>query len=670
MSETGGGTATRPPRVPGLLDTWATVVRFAHLLTADHAAAQELAAAALARSPRRRAVDPRRTALALAESPLQRLRARRRTAPAEGDPFLAAYLALPARDRALLVLRVADGLDAPAAAQVLGRRPEEAAGATEAALDVLAAALAPAGTPADLPQRTGRGGDAVELDLGELMLPSEPAAEPSSPQEPDDPLSPGDPVVARLAALFGQLAGEEGAEADPALRVAAAAASARRRRRGAVAVAGVLALAVAGAGTLVVRRHEADVAERLRVERQRALDAVLHPVVTTPDVTGWPTRGSLAGRADLVTQVRAAVTAEESVKTTVLAVPFLGEVGGHAVAITVVKQGGGGDGFTVLTLDGDLGRAVTSWEVSRADVPSERLLADELPVLSAALQTRDGRVLGVVVTLSSGVTASWSQRPDIDAQGRVERRFTALPLVDGVGTGVWQAPVTATLMRLQRGAGDPVERGVQVVKAFPASRTPLPQREAASCRAAIFADLRLNLANVARGAADRAGRGPESIVSAQSLGCVRVGAHRLMLVVVRLDNGAVLHTQLEQIVEDDSIAQVDHPVWPGPRAAGAAYPRLSQFTATGDDDPVQRVAVFCAPGGATAELVQGGPEAPALLRARLDREGIGVATGRLPPSQLVEGQTDQVFVVVRDARGREIERVPYPAEDVLAAPNY
>ena len=52
-------------------------------------------------------------------------------------PVLLALAALPARTRAAVVLRLHDGLDDDAAAELLGEDPAELAAAVEAALDEL-----------------------------------------------------------------------------------------------------------------------------------------------------------------------------------------------------------------------------------------------------------------------------------------------------------------------------------------------------------------------------------------------------------------------------------------------------------------------------------------------------------------------------------------------------
>ncbi len=84
-----------------------------------------------------------------------------------------------------------------------------------------------------------------------------------------------------------------------------------------------------------------------------------------------------------------------------------------------------------------------------------------------------------------------------------------------------------------------------------------------------------------------------------------------------------------------------------------------------DDAPdvVRRAVLFAAPGGATAELVSGpiGGPGTVVARARLGADGVGVGTTAGPLREVLERDQGLLSVVVRDADGRVVERVPTPA---------
>jgi hypothetical protein len=279
-----------------------------------------------------------------------------------------------------------------------------------------------------------------------------------------------------------------------------------------------------------------------------------------------------------------------------------------------------------------------------------------VPVLSAALGTGDGRVVGVVVTLTRGVSVAWSRRPDVDRRGAVTRRYTALPLEDGVATGVWPAPASAALLRVE--AGDLVAIGrVQVTEEVGSSQVPLAQTVSRSCSGRAFELLRLNLADVARGAAASVGRGQAEIARVRAVGCRAVEAHALMFVTVELSDGTEVQTEAESFREANGDGVLWGAVRPVPQGRGGTYPRFASFVDARAG--LRRTVVFCAPGGATAHLVRrsvGGP-AVVLAQARLAPDGIGVGRIARPGDDADQGELD---IVVRDAAGAVRERVPLP----------
>ena len=630
-------------------DAWAEVVRTAYLLTADHGASEELAAAALVRQRRRRSagapVDARRLVLRLACSLPWQVRRRSHGRSDPGDPFLAAYLGLSMRERALLLLRVGDGLDAPAAAATLGLRPRQARDVTVAALDALGTALPD------------------ELDLGEL-----------TPSDGGDDRAGGDrlaghPVVPRLAALFAELSAAPPVVSDPARRVEEAAARARRRRNRLVVVAAGLVVAVVGAGLALEKRHAADLAEQQQAARRLAAEAALNPVVRSTDVTTWPTRGSLAGRTDLVAQVRAAAQGGDG--GVVLAVPFVGDVAGLDVALAVVEgsDDSGRPARRLVALFGPGTQPVGAWERAENELVPDLPDANDLPVpvLTAALHARDDTLRIVVVTVTDGVSAAFSQRPRIEPQGFATRRFTAVPLRGGVGTVVSRGPLTAATLRLRWGNGPPVIRSPHLTSTDgPASQEPLAVEVAASCRGSAFANLRLNVDAIARNAAEEAGRSPQEIAQVLAVACRRVGRHTVMFTALRLTDGTALQTTQEDIREQSGHSFVGAAVHPVPWGRGATFPRYHRLHADADppDSVVARTVLFCAPGGATAELVRrtvGGASAM-IVKVPLAPDGVGVGLSRRPLDEAlvtddpVDGPlNDQVLLVVRDRAGRELE---------------
>ena len=388
-----------PPGWPGLLRT-------AHLLTADHGAAEELAVAALVRAGRRwagrAAPDAHRLVLTMPASPVRWFTsppARAGTGPE--DPFLRAYRALPPRGRALLVLRVADGLDERAAARAVGVPAARARAETVTALDALRAPLADR-TAAGAPD-AARAAPAIELDLDQA-----------------DRLDPADPVVRTLGRLYADLEAHPPVTTRPGERVARATARDRARRRTAAALAAVVVVLAATGGALVARQHARDEAARELAVRQQALDALLHPLVLGADLSTWPTRGSHAGDAALLAQVRRRVGDG-------VALPFVGRVGDLDMALVYA---GTSDNPRLYVLHGPPDSDPAGWAEDDGVPP-----ASDAAVLSAAVRDGAGLVHLVVATLSRGVSAAYSPerarsgttRPSRGSTGRSVSRTASGP---------------------------------------------------------------------------------------------------------------------------------------------------------------------------------------------------------------------------------------------------
>ena len=659
MSQPGRGAVSTVAGEPGVSDDWPEVVRTAFLLTADHGAAEELAAAAFVQQRRRRSarspVDARLLVLRIAVSLAWQLRARSRRRPDADDPFLAAYLGLSARERALLVLRIGDGLDGPAAATVLRLRPKEARTSIVTALDTLVAAL-PAVAGRLTAARSGPAA-AAELDLGELT-----PSDGGDDRAGGDPLV-GHPVVPRLAALFAELSAAPPVVADPARRVEVAVAHTRRRRNWLVVAVAGLVVAAAG-GIALEKRHAADLAEQQQAARRLAAAAALNPVVQSSDVATWPTRGSLAGRADLLAQVRE--VAGKGNEDAVLAVPFLGEVDGLNVALAVVTglDDGAQPTRRLVALAGSGTRTVSSWESYEGQLDPDGPNDLPVPVLSAALGGRDGLVRSVVVTVSREVSLAVSPRPQIDAAGIPTRRYTAVALSNGVGTLTWQGVAPVTIVRVQYAGSAPSFTTPSITR-WPDDSDEKPYRQvlATSCRGARFEGLRLNLDNAASSAAVRIGVDVDQVAQVVAVGCRRAANHTAMIVAVRLVDGTALQTTVEEITNADGVVGMPGPqVRAVPRGREVTYPRVLHLS---DDDTSRadpRTVVFAAPRGATAELVRGsGGAARVLARAPLAADGVGVGTATARLGDLLTDDEGSLFVVVRDAAGRELERVPAPA---------
>ncbi|HYY10359.1 MAG TPA: hypothetical protein VE781_05435 [Kineosporiaceae bacterium] len=458
---------------------------------------------------------------------------------------------------------------------------------------------------------------------------------------------PAGPLEDELRAAFAAATSDLPPTRDPWARTTRAVARSRARRR-----AGALAaLAVASVIVLVAVVH---------TPARPVPPPPAGPQVTDPDVRTWPTRGSLAGDAALLARVRAVAPGAD--KGTVLSVPFLGAVDGRDVALAIVPalDDQGRSRLKLVTLSGSPSRPVDQWERSDGLLPSGEESDPVVPLLSAGLAGDDGRSRLVVLTLTGRVSVAYSERPAVDDQGAVSRRYREIPLRDGVGTVSWSGRLGPVRTRLQQRAQAPVVARPQVVAPGSVSTEEVGGSTdvAASCQARgeSFENLRLNLVNVARDVLQDAGRSPGQVALLQALACHRVGRETYMIAGVELDDGTAFRSVVEYR-ELDGGAGLSYPVQvPVPRGRAGTYPLYLPLSST-DDAPDQvrpRSALVLAPGGASVDVVQ--RTGVLVATAKLSREGLGVVTvrstyaGLMPPANL--------DLVVRDATGRETERVP------------
>jgi hypothetical protein len=436
---------------------------------------------------------------------------------------------------------------------------------------------------------------------------------------------------------------------DPWARTTRAVARSRARRRaGALAIAAVAAVAVV-ASLLPFRPSTAPPSQRTP-----------GPTVTSTDVTTWPTRGDLADRADLLAGVRA--VAPEVDGGRLRAVPFLGQVDGLVVALAVIEGGDPGDSgdhstLRLVALTGPASQPVSSWD---REVSS--LEATGLPVLSAAVRRTDGEARLVVVTPSSGFTAGYSPRPEIDAGGRVQRRFTDLALDNGVGTATWRGPVTALTVQVQAAAGGSRTSPPQLL-ASPQIGPPPPDRENVdvSCSAPGFENLRLNLGNAATSVAWQAGYDVSEIRQARAAWCRRVGRHDVMFVVVTLADGITVQTSLQTFPTNGGVGATYSNAYPVPPERADTTRGFVPLVGEDLADGAGRTVLLWAPGGASAELLATTANGRAVVgRARLDAGGVGVAKATAAVDDAQKPGWG-FSLVVRDSSGRELEQVPLPA---------
>jgi hypothetical protein len=288
-----------------------------------------------------------------------------------------------------------------------------------------------------------------------------------------------------------------------------------------------------------------------------------------------------------------------------------------------------------------------------------------VPVLSAALSGRDGQIRTVVVTVSTGVSFAVSPRLRIDSDGASSRRYTAVSLRNGVGTLTWRGALQGAMTRVQYGDGSPSFGSTSLSRWPEDPPTKLGGRvlAATSCRGVPFNGVRLNAGDAALSAAAQVGLWADEVARVQVVGCRRVGNHVVMMLGVRAVDGTALQTSLEEVTDDGGLMSSTGETRAAPRNREATYPRYVRlFERDEPSDLERRTLVFAAPGGATAELVRDPAEGASrvLVKARLGADGLGVGTAAAPLDDLLPANEDPLFVVVRDAAGRQLERVPAP----------
>jgi Sigma-70, region 4 len=634
---------------------WRSLMRTAYLLTGDPLDAEELAARASSPNARRREPSPgtgdvegtlpvavvRRRLVRLAVSPWERWvalvrrlvqRLEQRLVHVPGQPpgqgpdaapdgplcgLFLACLRLPVRERAAVVLRYGEGLSGAEAAEALAVDVRQVRRLTARALSRLARHPLPATAPGESlkqPQDGRLGHRDLLLDLGEQAA-------------RDD----GGVVAGPVGAIEAQLP----AVLDAAASRLPAGTALRRPRRGrllaglAAAVAAVLLVGLAGLAVVLVAPSP--------WRNARAMGA---------DVTTWPTRGDLATRPDLVSRVRAVVGARQPV----LAVPFLGDVAGLAVAI-VVTQGEQGSELTVLY--GHATAPVTTWsrqEGARLDMP-------ELPVLSAAVDDGTGRVhLVALTTTTGGVALAWSPTAVMDADGFLRRRYTQFSLSNGVGVAAVPGNAAVFALRASTARHIVITPFTVVAGGQSAVRySSVQASRSSSCRSYPLAP---TLDRTLDTLADQGRVRARDIERADLVWCRSEGAHDRMLVAVTAVTGAAV-----QIVVEGTKTGMGGYRWsmrsrpvPAGRASSAA------FTLVADDEDVipdrgpLRVLVS-APGAVRAELRKTG-SAGVLAAVRLDPEGYGVAALPAADRHLYLRMDGGLELVLLDGGGHELERLP------------
>jgi DNA-directed RNA polymerase specialized sigma24 family protein len=617
----------RPGREGLVAAEWRDLVRIAYLLTGHRGDAEELAAAALTRRPGGCADLARRRLVRHATSRWQRWvrRVHRFTArrpPVSSEPLPAEFLAclqLPVRERVALVLRYGVGCSEAEVGAALAAEPGEVGRLTARALTRLRTALAGreydvAGVLAlDLGEH-GHGGDSGRLGDGE------------------------EPLVGRLQAALGAAAARvrlpDGDEPGAGAGVGRALRRARQHE-----LVGGLVTAAAVAVTVLLAVALVPVVPRAVGAGGSAPD---------DDATIWPTRGSLAGRGDLVAQVRAVVGGRQPV----IAVPFLGEVAGLGVALAVTQ---GGRDQEVRVLYGPTTAPVAGW--SRED--GARLATGRPAVLTVAIDDGTGLVHLLALTTTTGwLRLAWSPTAVMDADGFLRRRYTEFALHDGVGVASAPGDLASFAMRVWRTTGTP---GITIapftITARPRTSAPfgaVSGVRAPSCRSS---PLPLTLDRALGTLVSQGHLARADIQHVDLPWCRSEGAHDRMLVAITDAHGSAV-----QALVDGTKTGMGGYWWsmrsrPAPAGRAATYP----FTVVADDEDVipdrgpLRILVS-APAAAVAEIREPGRQAP-LAVARLDDEGYGIGVIAAENRHVYLRPDPGLRLVLLNGAGREIEQV-------------
>lgn len=219
---------------------------------------------------------------------------------------------------------------------------------------------------------------------------------------------------------------------DPGARTNRAVARSRTGRRaafGSALVALLLVAVVTGTSLRGTDRRVAPPAESQSTG----------PVVTSSDITTWPTRGNLAGKP-IVEQARERLDDE----MTISSIPFAGTVGGVDMVVAVGQRSeepNKGRNALVL-LHGSHGSPVSGWYLgewlSRDGIPGAP--AEGPPILPIGVWDEQRTLHLAVLAPSDGASAAYSPSATFDAEARASRRYQALKMENGIGTATFSAP--------------------------------------------------------------------------------------------------------------------------------------------------------------------------------------------------------------------------------------
>jgi hypothetical protein len=440
----------------------------------------------------------------------------------------------------------------------------------------------------------------------------------------------------------------EGADLPPtpdawARTTRAVARSQARRRAGALAVVAAAAAVVVLVVATPQTRHEAEPAR---------------PRVMSGDISTWPTRGNLAGRADL----RAAIvaTVQSGGGPRVLSVPFLGTIDDVTAAVVVgVPNDGTGSGSggrqQLVLLHGRQSLPVERWSAQSSIVePSDRR------VLTAVFYDGGEWSRGVALTASSDVRVAWSPRPFLDASGGVRRSYVPLALEHGVGT--WRTRWKAGLVTVRAewaGRRAVVRPDVEAVAEDLAPVRGQGRFDLApSCQDGRFAEL---ARYAVQGTYRETGVRSSSVTAIRQIWCGRIGAERATLVGVVTSDGTDVQVLAEEVEFNGRWERTTHQ-WPVPPGRGGDFPMVRELRAEWDGggrggDRVTVTAV--APGHDLAEL----RDAAGSLAGLRVVQTSGLVRFELDPVATRRWRSGRADLVLLDVHGSERGRVHAPAGD-------
>ena len=452
---------------------------------------------------------------------------------------------------------------------------------------------------------------------------------------------PDNRLEGELRAAFADATADLTPTPNPWLRTKQAVARSRARRR-AGALAGV---AVAAVVALVAVVHPP-----VRREAQPA-----GPRVTASDISGWPTRGNLAGRADLLAAVSAKV-ADGQLR--VVAVPYLGTIDDVTAALVLADDvsGAAGPGRHVVLVYGRQSRPVDVWRTEESFLPPE-----SVPVLTATFFDGGEWSRGIAVTLSQGVRLAWSPRPFADSSGQTVRTFVPLTLDNGVGT--WRTRWKAGLVTVRadwsgrRAVLKPQIQGVDEEDVAGNTRALAPEPAPACANDAGYAELaQAGLPNAWGQSAVRR----SAVTKVRLIWCGRVGTERAVLTGVTTNDGTDF-----QVLSEDTVEGGRHDLtvsaWPVPRGRGLDYPMARQLLVDEKNPGARATVTVVAPQGVMVELQDAdGPFSAGQRKLTAD----GFARFALAPTDSARWSvTRPADLVVLDVHGGELDRVRTPGHD-------